>query len=421
MFFFPYRGIGGVSVLFSRMATVLAEEYGFRTIAVDFSDGHMAKTLASSQCVRLVPFEVGQELVIGPDIILVMQSILPYNIRPELRIHPDTRIVFWTLHPFNLVQTIIPLPWCRNLQTRYRSLDQVAGRTFFRGLHGRLRSFVLAMAQKKSIFFMDGPTLRTTQEHLNLRIPDPVIVPVSNDFAGAEPRTSKRREIKGPIQFVWMGRLCDFKIYILQYAARRLSEIAARRRLSIELHVMGDGPESGQLEELHLGHAWFQLRKLGTMLGKERDEYLLHHADVLLGMGLSALEGAKLGIPTILLDFSYGPISGDYRFRWLFDARDCSLGEVITAEHYEKGNDSLNDLVNAVLSDYDSLAIRTFAYYFTHHSITTVCKKFVAALQMADFRYGSIEREVLQKSLVRRAYEFVRDDIFKKGVFAAKG
>jgi len=421
MFFFPYRGIGGVSLLFSRLATVLAEEYGFRTMAVDFSDGYMAKTLASSPWVRLVEFKVGQELAIGPEIILVMQSVLPYNIRPELRIHPDTRLVFWTLHPFNLVQTIIPLPWCRYLQTRCRFWDQVAGRTFFRGLHRRLKSFVLAMARQKSIFFMDGPTLRTTQERLDLRISDPVIVPVTNDFAWAEPRASRRVEIKGPIRFVWMGRLCDFKIHILLHAARRLSELAAKRRLPIELHVIGEGPESGRLEKLNLGHAWFHLKKLGIIPGRERDAYLLHHADVMLSMGMSALEGAKLGIPTLLLDFSYGPILRNYRFRWLFDARDCSLGELITSGHYENGSNSLNDIVDAMLSDYDSLAARTLTYYSTHHSITNVCEKFIAALQKAEFRYGSIEPEVLRKGLVRRVYEFVRDDVCKKGVFAPKG
>jgi hypothetical protein len=287
-------------------------------------------------------------------------------------------------------------------------------------LHERLRSLVLTMAAKKAIFFMDGPTLRVTQERLDLAIASPIIIPLSSDTAWVKPRAFDRDKGQRPIRFVWLGRLCDFKIHILVHAARRLSELARKHGISMELHIIGDGPEGGRLDQLALDHPGFRLVKLGVLCGKERDEYLLLHADVMLAMGMAACDGAKLGIPTVLLDFSYAPISRNYRFRWLFDSKDYSLGDVIMPEHYENGNDSLNEILNEVINNYHLLASRTFDYYSRHHSLSAVCEKFAAALSSADFRYGSIGPEVRQKGLVRRGYEFVRDDVFKAGVFASK-
>ena len=252
---------------------------------------------------------------------------------PELKIHPDARVIFWTLHPLNLIQTIVPLPLFRHLQSRYCFMDRMAGRTFFRNLHARLRSLVLAMAAEKSLFFMDGPTLRVTQERLDLVISNPIIMPLSGDTAWAKPRSLHRDKAQSPIRFVWLGRLCDFKIHILIHAAHRLSELAGKRGLSIELHVIRRRPEGRKTGPVRIGLSWISPRQAGRAVRKKTDEYLVLHADVLLAMGMAACDGAKLGIPTILLDFSYAPILRNYRFRWLFEAKDYSLGDVIGSEH----------------------------------------------------------------------------------------
>ena len=46
-------------------------------------------------------------------------------------------------------------------------------------------------------------------------------------------------------------------------------------------------------------------------------------------MGTAALEGAKLGIPTILLDISYKSIKSEYNYRWLYERDGKTLGDNI--------------------------------------------------------------------------------------------
>ncbi len=415
-FFFPYdtkREIGGVSVIFSRMAVGLADLYGIKSDVVDYAGGYMAAAAAVSPGVGFVEFKLGKELRVGPDTILVMQSTPPYSIPPELNIHPDTRMVFWTAHPFNLVQTIVPLPWFKALQVHHPAMDRVAGWTFLRRLHRRLREFVLAMAAEKSILFMDGTTLRTTEQRLNLRIREPLIVPLPGDKAYAEPRPAHRDHNLPALRFGYLGRLCDFKIHVLLHGIRRLSGIAARRKFAVEFHVIGDGEDKDKLDGMNGEHEWFRIIKAGELRGAVRDEYLLNNVDVLMAMGMSALDGAKLGIPTILLDIAQGPISRNYKFKWLFESKDYSLGEVMAPEHFERNSDSLDQMVDRILHDYVVLANQSHRYYLENHAFPTICEKLVTALSGATFRYGAIAPAAKRKGIVRRSYEFIRDELLR--------
>ena len=44
-------------------------------------------------------------------------------------------------------------------------------------------------------------------------------------------------------------------------------------------------------------------------------------------MGTSAIEGARLGIPTILLDYSYKSINGFYKYEFIYEKEGFSLGK----------------------------------------------------------------------------------------------
>src|SRR5690606_28464442 len=48
-FCFPYRGVGGVSLLFMRLGTFLAEQHGMEVTLIDYADGFMAKNLRSDR------------------------------------------------------------------------------------------------------------------------------------------------------------------------------------------------------------------------------------------------------------------------------------------------------------------------------------------------------------------------------------
>ena len=373
-FFFPYRQISGVPVLFMRMARFLSEHHGIDTRVIDYPDGYMARTLRETGSkVTVQPFYDKVPLSISADTLLVMQSILPYTIRPELKIDRNTRVVFWTLYHLNLVQTIIPLPFFRHIQARYFLFHKLFMNTLMFTLKRRLHGLVKSMNEKRAIFFMDGSTLKYTQERLDVRIDRPIYMPVPCDDV---PRNLKKTmapcDDGSPLSFCWVGRIADFKTPILLYTIRKLSELARKKLLTIRFHVIGEGPDEPIVRALNVEHNRFQLINEGVISGEALDRFLLDRVDILTAMGTSALEGAKLGVPTVLLDASYGAVKGDYRFRWLFESEDYGLADLMDDSQFVAGNDSLERIIEEAQGNYAALSVRTFEYCARNHSISSV-------------------------------------------------
>ena len=68
--------------------------------------------------------------------------------------------------------------------------------------------------------------------------------------------------------------------------------------------------------------------------GEIENFLLLNEIDILMAMGTSALEGARLGIPTILLDIAYNEVRDGYNYQWINERDGFTLGDVINQNHY---------------------------------------------------------------------------------------
>ena len=404
-FFFPYHEVSGVPMLFARMAAYLAGA-GTAVDVIDYADGYMARTLSGVSGVRLRPFREGTPIAVGPETLLVMQSILPATIRPELCPDGATRLLFWTLHPMNLVQSVMPFDAVRHLQTRYAGFHGFFRRTALRGLTARLRALVEAMHAGGAIAFMDGETLDLTSDRLAVSIARPLFLPVACPVP--EGNRCEGRSRGGPFAMAWLGRLSDFKIHILLRTLEQASAHAARTRKPIVFHVIGDGPEARRLEDQRLTHEWFSIVRPGVLVGKALDAYLIAHVDLLAAMGTSALEGAKIGLPTILLDFSYGPVPASYRFAWLYESDRYTLGRVVDHRMLEPGNDSLARLIDAARSAPAEVSARSYRYCRDHHALAAVGRRFAETAAQASFRWSEMDPSLRRKGMIRSAYERLR-------------
>lgn len=404
-FFFPYHEVSGVPMLFARMAACLAAA-GTAVDVIDYADGYMARALSGVSGVRLRPFSDGAPIDVGRETTLVMQSILPATIRPELRPDRGTRLLFWTLHPMNLVQSVMPFDRIRHLQTRYAWFHGVFRRTVLRALTARLRALVEAMHARRAIAFMDGETLDLTANRLAVAIPDPLFLPVACPVPNANRCEGRSRS--GPFGMAWLGRLSDFKIHILLRTLAQASAHAARTRQPIVFHVIGDGPEAGRIDIGRLTHADFTIVRAGVLVGETLDAYLVTHVDLLAAMGTSSLEGAKLGVPTILLDFSYGSVPASYRFAWLHESDRYILGRVIDQRMLEPGNDSLARLIEAARSAPAEWSARSYRYCRDHHALAVVGRRLGDVAAETSFRWSDIDPSLRRKGLIRSTYEHLR-------------
>ncbi|HWA24555.1 MAG TPA: hypothetical protein VG734_02690 [Lacunisphaera sp.] len=404
-FFYPYRPPNGVSALFVRLAQHLGARGDLHLRVIDFPDGFMARQLKPGGGVELRPFDSRGTVAIGAGEILVLQGELPYRLRRQLRIDAQARVIYWQLHPFNFVPQVLPLMgrghWLTERPEVYRT---IAGMTAARPLR-KTRDFVRLLVRERSLFFMDGPNWRTTESYLGCKIADPILLPVALDVP-ENPRI--RRVGEAALQVAWVGRLYDFKIHILCHTIRRLSDYAAATRTKVVYHVIGDGPLGRMLDEVEPAHDWFELIRVGDLEVGAMREYLRQRIDLLTAMGTAALEGAALGLPVLVVDIAYKPISTPYRYRWLHETPDFDLAHTITAADADPTGESLGNMITALKSDYAGIATAAHQYCRTHHSIAAVAERFLALLAESSLRFGEVPREIYAKGWLRRAYELAR-------------
>lgn len=88
---------------------------------------------------------------------------------------------------------------------------------------------------------------------------------------------------------------------------------------------------------------------INNLYGSSLDDYLYHNSSLHISMGTSALEGAKLGIPTILIDYSKEEFPDNYLYRWLYESKDYSLaGEIRDSVlPYNYGN-TLSEMIKSI-------------------------------------------------------------------------
>jgi len=400
-FFFPYYDLSGVPVLFLNIAKYLGDkDPEINVKIIDYENGYMSSSLEGNDKIEKIIFETSKPLFIDVDIV-IMQSILPFAMRPEIQFSTNTRLMFWNLHPDNLTPNLYPFVIVRKYYPNiYRNILSI----FWKRKLKLMRNFVENAIQLNSLSFMDSANLNNTNFFLSTDISNVSFLPIacSNGV--------KREDVinKGFVElnFSWVGRICDFKIHILNYLILRLSEVAKNLQLKINLHIIGDGPEMRNLNTKSQLHTHFRIRFVGRLTKEKMDSYLYSKIDINASMGTSVLESAKFGIPSIVLDFDYKVINKKYKFRWLHETVNYDLGHLINNENLVNENHELIDMTNEFINNSNIISEKSFNYYVSNHSLESVSENLKKQIEKSKLTITDINPDLLKKSLLRRLYEY---------------
>lgn len=386
-FVFPYRGVGGVPLLFLRFAEYLTKNKLANCILVDYFDGYMARNV-NSQEIQLLSYREDIPLHIPSGSIAIFQSMTPWSIFPSLKISDDVRVLFWNCYPFNL----IPLfPGIRRQMQNSLRLSKLMHKSLLRSYWIKCRKFTEYISKRDALVFMDVVNVRITSKFLNIELNDPLYVPVS--IAGVKNlailRESKNNLSKN-VRVAWVGRVVDFKYYALLHTLETLNELVDNVGLSIQIKVIGSGDYEAKLKQEVLKLSKLDLIFIKNIEPSKLDEFLVSEVDLLLAMGTSALEGAKLGVPTILLDVAYSAVSKDYCFKWLYQQNGYTLGNLIDNTEMKPNNSSLQQLILQLQGDFSGVSTRTFDYFMSHHEIGHSSYRLLNALKRTGCTYGQL-------------------------------
>lgn len=365
--------------------------------------------LKSNKKITLIEFRDGEPTNMIKDTTVVMQSILPNSIRPELNLNPDTKILFWTLFHYNLIPDFLPVKGLRHIHHRsafFKWIDSVIKKKYYKNL----KVFATELHEKASLFFMNYSTYEITNESLFLNLIEPSIIPICIDEIEKNKDVVKNND-QSTFNICWIGRIEDFKTSILQYSINRVKRYAENSQKKIKFDIVGYGKDLEKVKSNISNSKFFIANFMGTMGVETLKDYLIINIDLLMSMGTAALEGGKLGIPTVLLDASYKEIPNDYEFRWLFDSDGSNVAKFIQSKSFRNNGQSIDKIIESVKKNHASLGEKCLLYVDKNHSITFVSDKLLSAVNKATFTWGEIDPLLINKNRIRKLYDNYRYNI----------
>lgn len=408
-FYFPYHEDSGVPVLFYRMANTIAQSKpNLEIFVIDYIDGAMARHLMNLPNLKLIAFSKKQKVTPPNGSILIMQTFVPYYWPEELKLENNQKIFFWNLHPRNLIPSLLPIPFFREIPMNnfyvYRLIS-----IFYCRLFKRLKNFLMLLVDTKSIYFMDKTNLDFTSKYLFTKINNRQYLPVPATNSNNNFENKYNFLEKDVIQVGWIGRLCDFKSHILIYTIKKIDEIAVRfKNKKFIFHIVGDGPLINFVKKQTLLSTNISIVFHGSLNHEILDEFIKNNFDIMVGMGTSALEGAKNGKPTILLDASYKKIKNEYVFDFLYNRKEFDLAHFITKEDCKKDNDSLFNIINQINANYQLHSIKSKEYFEKNHDINSVISKFLEIIADSRLEFSMIDSRTISKGFLLTTYNKIR-------------
>lgn len=368
-FIYPSLKLGGVQTLFSRLSLKLIDS-GYDVYIVDYAEG-VYKSLVNDSKVTFINYNANQPLQLDSNatIITVAQNIgLLHKFVSNFN---SLKVLYWFVHPYNVV---VNFPFFNFFSKKSIKFIRFFLTFFYNSDLKTLRIYLEELMQKKEIVFMDGECLRVNSQIFEFKgnpeyLPIPVSEPIITEVACSGQ------------SLCWLGRIEDFKTEIL---IRVLNDFL-RSSSDKEFCVIGAGRDLDLVKGLFTRSK--KIKFFGNIAESEISSFLANHVSILFAMGTSALEGAKLGIPTILLDVFYTSVPANYHYRWLYNTKDFTLGRIIE-NNYQPSPEDLTFIEILVSCQHfrDEIGNKSYLYYKANHELSYVAEKLISLISIDNGR-----------------------------------
>ena len=415
-FFFPYPYISGIPVLFANLTNYLLKDNKHEVNIIDYKNGALIRSCKPNSKLNFIEFKDFESCIIDFETHLIIQAGLPYKLRKELKITEKVKILQWAAHESNLVPYLSRFNFILKIQNSNLAIHKI-----FKLINNKaykiLSLWVSKMIDRGSIVFMTQEIYDNTTKYLFLKNTHSVTYLPNFSFGENEYNEqiilSKSKKINHKLNLSWVGRIADFKIHILNYSILKLSNYAFKTQTKINFHIIGSG-EFEKILNLDCQNQFFKIIKVGELEKDLVDKYLEKNIDAMFSMGTSALDGARLGLPVVLLDQSFTEIKDGYIFKFLFEAKGFDLGHPVSNSDFEIGNKTLENIISDITLNYKNVSKKTLDYYSENHSIEKVSSKLMDLINNNSFyRLSEIDKTLLHQGLFRELYLFFLKKIKK--------
>ncbi|MCT7511864.1 glycosyltransferase family protein [Aliarcobacter cryaerophilus] len=394
-FFFPYKGVGGVPVLFLRLANYLEKLDLYNIFLIDYQNGYMANNYNQKSNIRFISYSQDTKIKFEDNDIVVFQSMPLWGMPSNLVFANTTKLIYWNLHPYNM------FGYASSISKYFKNkfVQKIVTLIFRYFIYPNDRKAVKIFHEKKSIFFMDGENYINTKELLDIEINQPIYLPlVIDNIENIKQNYTPNKEL---LNCIWIGRIGDFKVHILLYSLKKLNEIAKKHKKNIIFTVVGTGEYLEYLKEETSNLSEIEIKYIDYIDPLNLKEFL-KDMDIGFAMGTAALDFAKYGLPTVLLDFSYEELNKDYKFDWLYNTKDFTLGRHITDKICKKNNSSLEDMLSEIGANFEIVSQKSFAYIKNSFAIKINVNKFIDLIEKSSLIYADLDKKYFQMNMFHK-------------------
>ena len=193
------------------------------------------------------------------------------------------------------------------------------------------------------------------------------------------------------LHICYIGRNVSSKNNALLFISSALSDYARSRKINITLSVISDiGAHDELHQQLYKNYPFIDIRFPGTLYGTRLNRFLAEQADVVISMGVSCLEGAKLGIPALSVPASSQALPPDTKVGFLPDFKDFSLGGFFGENNGLTISYSLAEALDRIRIDYDRLTDKQNRYVVQNLNINNTMARFLQTVKQTSFRFSDI-------------------------------
>ncbi|HAU4887460.1 TPA: glycosyltransferase [Aeromonas hydrophila] len=369
-FFYPSKNIGGVQVLFSRLASSLSE-YFDKVSVYDYHDG-IYKRIIKSDKVNIVGFQDEQCVTFERQVLLITPASNSFDIYSRFKLNRHDKVLFWVVHPFNFVVNY-PL---FNIYSKFstKNINRILRVLYYKEIV-KTKKFIESLTRKRNLVFMDVECYNINAKLFDLKNCNPIFLPIPSDDSLT---LDFQQDHNKNGDYCWLGRVEDFKTNILiKVIDDFLSSKIDKEKCFI---VIGAGKDLNDIRIRYKSYS--RVKFINNLVGQELYNYLRENISLMFAMGTSALESAKLGIPTILLDASYASVPDNYCYRWLYQSTGFTLGRILDNSYQGHVDDLLfSDIIRLIDTEYRDISKKCYMYYQGNHSMQSCIQKII---ELAD-------------------------------------
>jgi len=275
-------------------------------------------------------------------------------------------------------------------------------------LKRRTKKLIEIMMNLRGLLLMDDAPFKWFDE-FKIKMDYEFLLPIPIDIG--ENLYLNRNYDSTKLRITYIGRAEMWKMIPLQKIIDDLLSIREPQK-RIVINVVSDDSliVKSRLEGMGLKNDNLCINYFENIPNYQMGEFLLNNSDLNIGMGTALLESAKIGIPSLLIDPSYSPILGNYRYRWLHEIANCNLGSL-----YDKDKQYKGYFLSDIIASYNNKAfllkksIECYEYVKKHHDVTTVVENFIKSVKLTELKFKDIYSNVF---IYSRMYQLKKE--FKK-------